>query len=364
MANELSEKIIKQIEYYFGDINLSKDKFLQEETQKDSGWVPLETMIKFNRLKQLTTDFKVIVDALKQSTSDLLEINEENLKIRRARPLPENLSEFETNLKQNTIYVKGFPSEMSLDDLYTFFEEHGKVLQIYMRRFPATKQFKGSVFVTFETNEQMKKFMEMEEVKHNDQVLFKELQEDYLKRKAPQLEKIKENKAKKEQLKEEKIKQQQEAEEAYLKRQKIPGAILHVKNIPLDSSRESLKEVFDNYAKVKYSDFSKGQTEGFLRFSEENKAKEIFETVKELKMNDQVLELRVVEGEEEENYWKQIIQRLSEKKNKSFKGNRRAKNGRKTNGGYKNKRSLNEDEEADGEANSEENNKKLKADDE
>ncbi len=33
----LNAKIIKQIEYYFGDINLSKDKFMQEEIQKDSG---------------------------------------------------------------------------------------------------------------------------------------------------------------------------------------------------------------------------------------------------------------------------------------------------------------------------------------
>lgn len=36
-GDSLSEKIIKQVEYYFGDVNLSKDKFLQEETQKDSG---------------------------------------------------------------------------------------------------------------------------------------------------------------------------------------------------------------------------------------------------------------------------------------------------------------------------------------
>lgn len=314
MSIELSEKIKKQIEYYFGDINLSKDKFLQEETQKDSGWVSLETLIKFNRLKQLSTDFKVIIDALKNSGSDLLEIDEQNFKIRRAKPLPENLSEFETNLKQNTIYVKGFAPEMSLDDLYSFFEQFGKVLQIFMKRFPATRQFKGSVFVTFETNEQMKKFMELEEVKHENQMLTKELQEDYLKRKAPQLEKIKENKAKKEQQKQDKFKQKQEAEQAYLKEQQVLGAILHVKNLPSDASRESLKELFDNYGRVKYSDYSKGQTEGFIRFTEENKAKEVFETVRDLKIKDNVLELRVLDGEEEQDYWKEIIRRLSESK--------------------------------------------------
>jgi len=117
----LVDKIIKQIEYYFGDINMSKDKFMQEEIQKDSGWVSLETLTKFNRLRILTTDYNVIIDALKQSKTNLLEIDEENKKVRRAKPLPENLSEFETSLKQNTVYAKGFPAATTLDELYAFF---------------------------------------------------------------------------------------------------------------------------------------------------------------------------------------------------------------------------------------------------
>lgn len=33
----LDGKIIRQVEYYFGDLNMSKDKFMQEEVQKDEG---------------------------------------------------------------------------------------------------------------------------------------------------------------------------------------------------------------------------------------------------------------------------------------------------------------------------------------
>ena len=62
---------------------------------------------------------------------------------------------------------------------------------------------KGSVFVTFDTNEEMKKFLELAELKHGDAVLLRESQQDYLTRKAPELEKIKAAKAKKEQAKEE-----------------------------------------------------------------------------------------------------------------------------------------------------------------
>ncbi len=30
---------------------MTKDKFMQEEIKKDAGWIPIETLIKFNRLK-------------------------------------------------------------------------------------------------------------------------------------------------------------------------------------------------------------------------------------------------------------------------------------------------------------------------
>lgn len=358
-SESLTDKIIRQIEYYFGDVNLSKDKFLQEETQKDSGWVSLQTLLTFNRLKQLSTDAQVIVDALKKSTNDLLEIDEENKKVRRARPLPENLSEFETNLKQNTVYVKGFPGSLSLDDLFAFFEPHGKVLQVFMRRFPGTKQFKGSAFVTFETHDQMKAFLDLPEVKYKDDVLLRESQAAYLERKAPQLEKIKDAKKRKEQQKEEKQKQMQEAEEAYLREQKIPGAILHLKPMNEQATRENIKELFDNFAPVRYIDFNKGEPEAYVRFHHANKAKEALDRATEkaggtLELKGAKIEARVLEGEEEEEHWKKIIQKLSESRQKGGrkqKGRRGGdKYGRNKHGGGErnnNKRSLSDDGDDD-----------------
>ena len=104
---------------------------------------------------------------MSHSSTGLLEIDLANNRLRRLTALPENPSEFETTLKQNTVYVKGFPADAqtSLDDLMVFFEQFGKVLQVFMRRFPATKAFKGSVFVTFGSNEETLKFMELTEVR-------------------------------------------------------------------------------------------------------------------------------------------------------------------------------------------------------
>ena len=41
VVSDLESKIIRQIEYYFGDHNLSRDRFLQEEIKKDEGWISL-----------------------------------------------------------------------------------------------------------------------------------------------------------------------------------------------------------------------------------------------------------------------------------------------------------------------------------
>lgn len=45
----LKNKSYCYLQYYFGDHNLPRDKFLKEQMQQDDGWVTLETMLKFNR---------------------------------------------------------------------------------------------------------------------------------------------------------------------------------------------------------------------------------------------------------------------------------------------------------------------------
>ena len=40
-----------------------------------------------------------------------------------------------------------------------------------------------------------------------------------------------------------------------------PGAILYIKNIPEDTSREELKQVFEEHGKVAYADYDKGDKE-------------------------------------------------------------------------------------------------------
>ena len=57
---ENAKKVIRQVEYYFGDSNMQRDKFLQDEVAKDAeGWVPLTTMLKVNRfLRSIFSDVR------------------------------------------------------------------------------------------------------------------------------------------------------------------------------------------------------------------------------------------------------------------------------------------------------------------
>ena len=94
----------------------------------------LSTLLDFNRLKKLTTDTLFIATSLKQSTSGLLEVSEDNTKIRRVIPIPE-VNENLLFEPAKTIYAKGFPTETTIDELESFFESFGKIAFIKRRTF-------------------------------------------------------------------------------------------------------------------------------------------------------------------------------------------------------------------------------------
>lgn len=69
METEIDAKIRKQVEYYFSDSNYAKDKFLVETAKKHpEGYVPIDVLMTFNRLKALTTDKALVAKACKSST--------------------------------------------------------------------------------------------------------------------------------------------------------------------------------------------------------------------------------------------------------------------------------------------------------
>ena len=159
--SELDRKIREQVEFYFSDSNLPKDKFLRNLVAnnpegckyKPTEWslilidVELNTIAAFNRMKQLTTDLSVIVAALRKSA--MLEIDAEGKLIRRITALPEN-----DTANPRSLYAKGFPLDekiANIDTIKAFFEPFGKVLCVRMRKEKKSNALKGSVFVEFDS---------------------------------------------------------------------------------------------------------------------------------------------------------------------------------------------------------------------
>lgn len=63
------------------------------------------------------------------------------------------------DLTSRTIYAKGFPKDAVLDEILEFFKQFEEVENIIMRRYQdrqsKKKLFKGSVFATFKTKDQV-----------------------------------------------------------------------------------------------------------------------------------------------------------------------------------------------------------------
>ncbi|XP_078151920.1 LA RNA-binding protein isoform X2 [Carex rostrata] len=67
-AVDLREKLILQIEYYFSDANLPGDVHLRS-LMDDQGWILINKIAEFPRVKQMTADIPFILDALHESST-------------------------------------------------------------------------------------------------------------------------------------------------------------------------------------------------------------------------------------------------------------------------------------------------------
>lgn len=323
-VSELEEKIIRQVEYYFGDINLGRDKFLRDQITLDDGWVTMETMLKFNRLKQISDDAAVLAGAIRKS--ELMQVSEDGTKIRRSpsKPLAEMSKD---DLKLRSIYAKGFPLDVTLDQVMGFFDKFGKSDNIHMRK-DLKKQFKGSCFVVYSDKEGAKNFVETPDVKFSDIEMIRLYRDDYFKNKVDQRKQKSEEKHKKS----EEDKQEKEREEKEKLKEKITsGAILNVEGVPSETRRDDVKNFFQKFGTVEWVDIEDSKTR--VRFGGEDGAKEALNKAKEenegkILINDVEVQCRVLEGDEELDHWAAIYKskrdrQFSNKDKKKRPGDRR-----------------------------------------
>jgi len=338
--SKVESQVLKQVEFYFSNSNLPRDKFLLNLTKEDNGWVPIATLASFKRMQQLTTDMDTIVKALKASP-ELLEVSEDDQKVRRKLALPEDL-----NLAPNTIYVKGLPEDSTIDSVAEFFNPKSEVKSVRLRYIKgADRKFKGSAFVEFASEEEAKKVAaESHTLEGAAEPLVVMHQPDYVNKKKE------ERKAKKggnaeEETSGRKRKADAEPEEKEEEAAIVPNLLLAVEDVSEETMREDLKAYIEKAGgKIAFIDFRKTETKGVIRLADPSEgdvlASDLVTKLAESKeeIHGKVPTLRALTGEEEAAYWKSLRDKKQAMKSKGGRGGRGGRGGKRGGRGGKRQR--------------------------
>jgi lupus La protein len=151
-----------QIEFYFSDSNLLIDDFMMRQIGGASNLpVKVETLLKFGRVKRFKP-VSAIVPALRESA--FLEVTGPEGQEEVKRKVPYDPVTGPSKLDSRSVYVKGFGDEEASTqfDIEAFFQPHGPIRSVRLRRANDSKLFKGSVFVEFENEETQEKFLALD----------------------------------------------------------------------------------------------------------------------------------------------------------------------------------------------------------
>ncbi|XP_046605932.1 la protein homolog [Neodiprion virginianus] len=345
---ELLAKVRNQIEFYFGDVNMQRDKFLIEQSKLDEGWIPMSVLLKFKMLASMTTDLETIIKAL--ASSELMEVSEDKKKLRRSptHPLPVFDEAYRKAQEERTVYAKGFPlNNTNIEKLKVFFQPYGPVENIVMRKYQDKEkklQFKGSIFVQFKTLELATSFMEKESLKYDDTELIRKWSSDYYIEKTKEKEERRLKKAEKTGKKGDKEADEAEGEEDTEDGEKekvekgLPkGSVIHLSGLSEETTREDIKERLGALeGRVAFIDFKKGDVEGWARLQGDEAALPVFEKMEngKLLISGKEVTCRILEGEEEDKYLAKAKEEMANLRQKyDHKGKRGGRRGGR--GGYR-----------------------------
>jgi la-related protein 6 len=125
--SELAEKIVDQVEFYFSDANITKDKFLLKHIWRNKqGFVSIKLITSFKRVKSLTRDWEVVSRVLSEFSKDL-EVNEAGTKVRRRTPIPKP---DKTSASRSVVLTKFSKDDPSVDYVKELMSQYGEIVLI------------------------------------------------------------------------------------------------------------------------------------------------------------------------------------------------------------------------------------------
>ena len=299
-------KIKSQVEFYFSDSNYPRDSYLRDKAEGDGErYVDLDALTNFNLLNKLHSGItaEVLSQALQSGESNVVELSENKLRVRRKNPIP-----LEDVMMPRSVAVTPIPRSMTWEQVKEVFEKHAKVLSVRVRHPAKSDDEVTSAFVEFDSEESAVavrgKDIEVEGSKLR------------IVPKASFIEEIKAEKKKQRKEQKESAKQSESTKKgADHGAKSLEGCIVAFKGVGGECSREVLKDLFGQHGNVAFVDYEKGQTEGKVRFYESDEAKAAAEAFKGgVQIGGGDAEVALLEGESEQEYIREVIRQREQRR--------------------------------------------------
>ena len=357
LDDDAQSKVRAQMEFYFSDSNLPRDKFLRETVEADpEGFVDISLLATFSRMRALLAPFggsqndetvAALVDLLK--TSAELTVSDDGRRVRRTAAVRAR-EEVDAEVEARSVYASPFAMTATIDDITAFFAQHATVRSVRLRRHITSKDFKGSVFVELADAAACEKLVGAA-LEHDGAELVVMMKKDYLeKKKKDRTEKAAANAAAKEAAEaaaaEAKATANEEAptEKTAEEEEKpadaapafAPGLLLKFSlgaGVAEGTRREDLSEALSDFDAPKFIDFKMGDTAGCLRFEDAGTVQKILakhgpDAPTPLQVGGAPVAFAEMRGDEEAAYWKALASRASQGGGRGGRGGRGRGGGR------------------------------------
>lgn len=333
--NIITSKVAERLGFFFSNANLRMDRFLRREVLEkveNDGFVQIETLLKFNTVKSITEDVKIIADAVKEVKNPPLKLNDDNTAIARVDPFTQDMmnDNVKVTLRISNIPLKDEDKcpeyDVSRDEMVELFKEFGDVAMVRLLKSKMNgfdeRVAVGRAFVEFHTVEGMEKAKAAlctENIKDDTLKPQKTLNVKGTELKVKTMQQWLDKKGQKEGKAPKKRKTggddaKKDIEAIEFKLDWKTGCVIQVKGLPDNCDREAILTAVKSFMGDEITvraDYSRGNKDGAIRFDEAtgkiNELAEAFNEGKTMINESKVESACVLEGDEEKKYYDDYI---------------------------------------------------------